>query len=61
MDAISKGSKNHPSYKQLRALHCVDYADIPKELREQIPLMVNEIFTDAPAIKATENALKGVF
>lgn len=61
IEAIGKGNKEHPSYKQLKALHCVDYGSMPKDLRDQIPYLVNEVFTDAPAIQATENALKGVF
>lgn len=61
IDAIGKGNSNHPTYKQLRALHCIDYAEIPKSLRDQIPAMVNEVFTDAPVIKATQDALNGVF
>jgi hypothetical protein len=61
IEAIGKGNKSHPSYKQLQALHCVDYAEMPKALRDQIPMMVNEVFTDSPVIQATQDALKGVF
>lgn len=62
MDALSKGSKNHPSYKLLRSLHCVHYSDMPKELIEQLPTLVNEVLTDNREIHiATVNALSGVF
>jgi hypothetical protein len=62
MDALSKGSKSHPSYKLLRALHCVHYRDMPKDLIDQLPQFVNEILTDKRDINfASAKALDGVF
>jgi hypothetical protein len=62
MNALSKGSKNHPSYKLLHALHCVHYKDMPKELIDQLPQLVNEVLTDNREINfASAKALDGVF
>lgn len=33
------------AYKILSTLHCVHYEDMPMELRERIPLLINEILT----------------
>lgn len=38
-----------PAYTQLHALHCVDYADMPKELRDRIPHLVRECLTTPTA------------
>lgn len=62
MDLLGKGRKNSKLYKQLHALHCVHYSDMPDELKNQIPFMVNELLTNKPAAHpATEVALSGIF
>ncbi len=62
MDMLGKGRRNSKIYKQLHALHCVHYADMSEELRNQIPYMVNELFTNKPASEAATNvALNGLF
>jgi hypothetical protein len=33
-------SRGGDAYRQLHALHCVDYADMPRELAERIPALV---------------------
>lgn len=32
------------SYNLLRALHCVHFVDMPKEVRESLPRLVAEVF-----------------
>jgi hypothetical protein len=62
MDLLGKGRKNSRIYKQLHALHCVNYEDMPDELRNQIPYMVNELLANKPSYQAaTEVALNGIF
>ncbi len=62
MELTKKGRKNSKVYKQLHALHCVDYADMPDELKNQIPYMVNELLTNKTTENAATNiALAGVF
>ena len=38
------------SYKNLHTLHCVDFADMPRELREKIPDLIKDCLgvIDAP-------------
>ena len=43
IDAVAKVMSVHPSgsyYNQLRALHCIDYKDMPKELYDMLPGMI---------------------
>lgn len=62
MTMLGKGRRNSKIYQQLSALHCVHYEDMPDELRNQIPFMVNELLTNSPiANQATAVALNGVF
>lgn len=62
MELLKKGRSNSKVYKQLHALHCVDYADMPDELKNQIPHMINELLTNkTPTQAATNVALAGVF
>lgn len=62
MELLGKGRKNSRLYKQLHALHCVDYADMPEELKSQIPYMVNELLTNKTETQAATNvALAGIF
>lgn len=37
------------SYKTLSALHCIHYAKMPKELRDAIPELIEEVLGVAPA------------
>lgn len=41
MKLVGTNASTH-AYTQLRALHCVHYADMPKDLRERIPHLVRE-------------------
>lgn len=34
------------SYAILRSIHCVDYADMPQELREAIPQLISDVLGD---------------
>jgi hypothetical protein len=52
--------RNTPAYKMLRALHCVHYANMPQELLEQIPQLVNECLRAPPTCLASVVALDGV-
>ncbi len=62
MELLKKGRTNSRIYKQLHALHCVDYADMPDELKNQIPYMINELLTNKPPTQAATNvALAGIF
>jgi len=62
MDLLGKGHRNSKVYKQLYALHCVHYADMPDDLKNQIPYMVNELLTNNPSTQAaTDVALAGLF
>jgi len=45
IDAVAKVMGVHPSgheYIMLRALHCIDYKDMPKEVFEALPEMVRQ-------------------
>lgn len=53
--------KNTDAYKLLRALHCVDYGAMPKELRDTLPDLVREAITPTyEAQNATDVALMGI-
>jgi hypothetical protein len=52
---------NTEAYKQLRALHCVDYAAMPEELKLVLPHLVNEALRLNDVNLATDAALEGVF
>jgi hypothetical protein len=65
LDAVLKvidQPQGTPAYQLLRTLHCVDYSAMPSELRQRIPLLVNECLRPPepePHI-ATVAALQGV-
>lgn len=62
MDLLGKGSRNSKAYKQLAALHCVDYSEMPLELKNQIPYMINELLTNNNKNHlATDVCLSGIF
>lgn len=46
-----------PAYTQLSALHCVNYADMPKDLRERIPHLVRECLAGPTADEAADIVL----
>lgn len=50
-----------PAWKMLDALHCINYADMPQDLRESIPHLVNECLrANQKSIDSTITALEGV-
>ncbi len=50
-----------PAWDMLEALHCIQYATMPAELRESIPHLVNECLkTKQAMIENTRTALDGV-
>lgn len=42
---IQGASKACPEYKILHALHCVELAGVPRELREQVPALIRAVLT----------------
>ena len=46
------------AYTQLNALHCVDFADMPKDLRERIPHLVRECLAAQTADEAADIVLR---
>lgn len=60
IDLTNMGSRNSDAYKKLTALHCVDYSDMPKELRDQIPIMINELLLGEEHSPATKVAMQGI-
>lgn len=56
MKLIGTTAPTH-AYTQLRALHCVDYADMPKDLRERIPHLVRECLAGPTADEAADIVL----
>ena len=64
LDAIldcMQGTRHTEAHRLLRTLHCVDYASMSSELRNSIPLLVNEALQPPEVVcAATETALQGV-
>ena len=53
--------KGGDAYKLLRALHCVDYSKMAPDLRDSIPLLINEVLRNKEnIIEATVVAMNGV-
>lgn len=53
--------KDGDAYKLLRALHCVHYSKMGQELRDSVPLLINEVLRNREnIIEATVVALDGV-
>lgn len=50
-------TERSPAYTQLSALHCVDYADMPQDLRERLPLLVRECLSCQTADQAADIVL----
>lgn len=54
--------KRGAAWSMLETLHCIDYADMPDELRESIPYLINEcLAAKQEAMTDTCIALNGVF
>jgi hypothetical protein len=61
VDSVCKliGAKaNGAAYDMLNTLHCVNYADMPPQVREGIPALMREVFSQA---KIEDNAIEGIF
>ena len=49
------------AYRLLRPLHCMDWADMPPELRERVPLLVREALqTNQWATEATATVMSAL-
>jgi hypothetical protein len=48
------------AYKQLHALHCVSYGDMPRDLRKMIPHLINEVLADCTNEDGVSIALGGL-
>lgn len=42
-----------PAYERLRALHCVDWGDIPQDIMQMIPVWLNEVL-GGPRLSAVQ-------
>ena len=49
---------NGAAYDMLHTLHCIDYADMPQQVREGIPALMREVFTQ---VKIDDDAIQGIF
>lgn len=45
------------AYTLLRALHCIDYNAMDQELRNRIPLLVNEVLRQQSEVKALSSVM----
>lgn len=45
------------AYTLLRALHCVDYNAMDQELRNRIPLLVNEVLRQQSEVKTLSSVM----
>jgi len=62
MAMLGKGRRKSKVYKQLQALHCVEYDDMSEDLKAQLPLMINELLTNTVSTGiAAQTALNNVF
>lgn len=66
VDSILQVTRTVPdgrAYKALRLLHCIDYADMPRELLEEIPNLLAEVFRgpmlNMPGINFANDARTG--
>jgi hypothetical protein len=57
-DILRVPVKGNESYKILSALHCIDYAKIPQQLRGQIPSLIKECLGIEPMEILTEQEVK---
>ena len=61
VDSVCKliGAKSSgAAYDMLRTLHCVHYSEMPQEVREGIPALMREVFSQP---KIEDDAIQGVF
>lgn len=61
--AVTRTVPNGRAYKALRLLHCIDYADMPRELLEELPDLLAEVFRgpmlNVPGINFANDAKTG--
>jgi hypothetical protein len=49
------------AYDMLRALHCVEFANMPHRARDEIPALLNEVFKQAANVEMDlQTVFKGV-
>jgi hypothetical protein len=53
---LSMTNTDH-TVNRLRALHCISWGDMPKELRECLPEMLSDVFTEGAYSELTENII----
>jgi hypothetical protein len=46
------------AYDMLHALHCVHYSDMPPQVKEGIPALMREVFSQ---VKIDDDAIQGIF
>jgi len=52
---------NGAAFDMLSALHCINYADMPRDVREGIPALMREVFSQAKIDdEVIQNIFKGV-
>jgi len=49
---------NGAAYDMLRALHCIDYSEMPPQVKEGIPALMREVFSQ---VKIDDDAIQGIF
>ncbi len=61
VDSVCKligARSNGAAYDMLYPLHCVHYSDMPQAVREGIPALMREVFSQA---KIEDDAIQGIF
>lgn len=59
--SVVQSSRATEAYKLLRVLHCVDYASMPKALRDSLPELVNEALNPPEVVCiAVDVAMRGL-
>lgn len=48
---------NGHAYRQLKALHCIDYADMPADVRSAIPTLIRQVIGMSMDLPIAEYAL----
>ena len=51
-------SAQGPAYDMLNTLHCVHYSDMPPQVRECIPALMREVFSQ---VKIDDDAIQSIF
>ena len=60
MELTGLGNRKSLAYKKLSALHCIDYAEMPQELRDELPNIINELLTKDEISESANKALAGI-